>query len=300
MASELWSIVLAAGTGRRLSALTGGRPKPFWRLDGVRSLLDETLDRVAPLATPDRTVLVLDRRHQPFLDEAPDVQTRARVVFQPADRGTAMAVLRALLPVIEGGPDAVVLITPADHGVADPSGFRHGIRDAVAHVGARPDGVVLFGVEPSVAHADYGWITPASVNGSPLRPVAAFVEQPPADVARRLFESGALWNTRVVVAQVGVLLELYQRHVPELAQVLAEAARLRPRERDAFLTQQYRVLPACDFSRHVLTRARHLCAYAWPVSIGWSDLDTPERLLAWLDTRAAYRGERDQAAEPAA
>jgi hypothetical protein len=64
--------------------------------------------------------------------------------------------------------------------------------------------------------------------------------------------------------------------------VFAEALLLPSGERDAFLSLQYPVLPALDFSRHLMTQARGLETYAWPESIGWSDLGTPERLRRWL------------------
>src|SRR5690606_23822021 len=53
-----WTVVLAAGAGRRLASVTGGVPKQFWRAAGGRSLLRQTLDRFAPLAPTSRTVVV--------------------------------------------------------------------------------------------------------------------------------------------------------------------------------------------------------------------------------------------------
>ena len=55
METQLWSVVLAAGSGRRLSDLTGGTPKQFWRPTGSTSLVEETLARLAPISPPERT-----------------------------------------------------------------------------------------------------------------------------------------------------------------------------------------------------------------------------------------------------
>jgi choline kinase len=38
MVKNAWTIILAAGAGRRLSSVTGGVPKQFWRMPGCRSL----------------------------------------------------------------------------------------------------------------------------------------------------------------------------------------------------------------------------------------------------------------------
>jgi len=66
---RLWAIVLAAGDGKRLAPLTRalyGRelPKQFAVLHRGRSLLQTTMDRVAPLVPPERTVVVVGRAHE--------------------------------------------------------------------------------------------------------------------------------------------------------------------------------------------------------------------------------------------
>jgi mannose-1-phosphate guanylyltransferase len=226
---------------------------------------------------------------------------RGRVAFQPEDRGTAAGVLFGLLPVLTTEPHAVVLVTPSDHGVANPDAFRRGILDAVAHVKIHDD-IVLFGVESSTAQTDYGWITLDQSNVSTgVRRVISFVEKPPADTAGRLLSSGAVWNTMVIVARARALFDLCRKHLPDLTAVFVGALTLPQPTREAFLVARYPRLTAADFSRDVLTPADKLLAYIWPASIGWSDLGTPERLRDWLRKRprvkhAPARAERLDAA----
>jgi hypothetical protein len=57
--SNRWVLILAAGSGTRLSSLTangngGPVPKQFCSLPGGVSLLDETLARAATIASPAR------------------------------------------------------------------------------------------------------------------------------------------------------------------------------------------------------------------------------------------------------
>ena len=70
MAPQTWTVVLAAGSGRRLASLTGGVPKQFWSPDGQPSLLAQTLARLAPLAPPSRIVIVVDQTHRPSVHTA--------------------------------------------------------------------------------------------------------------------------------------------------------------------------------------------------------------------------------------
>lgn len=281
----LWSIVLAAGAGRRLAALTGGVPKQFWRPDRGPSLLGATLGRLAPLSPPENTVVIVDQSHRSHVDTLSSAVV-GTVLFQPGDRGTATGVLMALMPVLEADPDAIVIVTPSDHGIVDDERFRRGILEASGEVKGG-DRVVLFGVQPTRANDDYGWIIPEGALGrARLRPVRAFVEKPPAPVARQLLDAGAVWNTMVVVARAATLRSLYAEYLPGLAGVFDDALRYSPADREHFLSGAYPALPSWDFSRDLLTPARNLVVYTWPEGIGWSDLGTPDRLQSWLSWRA--------------
>lgn len=289
MSNGLWSMVLAAGNGRRLAPVTQGTPKQFWSPLGGRSLLEETLARIAPLAPPARTTVVVDRTHQRYVSSAPRPWATDWLLYQPQDRGTAAGVLLALTPALDRRQDAIALLTPSDHAVCDSDGFRAGVLEAVAVVRAGHVDVVLFGVEAAQPITGYGWITPGPRShwGStrPLRHVAAFVEKPAASLARRLLAEGAVWNTMVVVARARALLDLYRTHLPRLAEVFATFQRLPREHRDRFLTEQYARLTPADFSRDLLSVARGLALYTWPQSIGWSDLGTPDRFASWLAPR---------------
>jgi len=260
-------------------------PKQFFRPSAGESLLGMTLARVAPLAKPERTVIIVDESHRPLLDHC-EVPEGTRVLFQPADRGTATGVLMALMPVLAAAPDDVVVLTPSDHAVADGDAFRRGVR-AAARLAEAKRAVTLFAVKPSEASTDLGWIIPDHRN-APLARVAAFVEKPDQELARRLHKQGAVWNTMVVVGRAADVRSLYEVYLPELATIFDTALSIdNEADRDRFLAQVYPTLPPRDFSRDVLERARTLFVYTWPATIGWSDLGTPERLTHWLNAGAA-------------
>jgi mannose-1-phosphate guanylyltransferase len=288
VASHLWTVVLAAGAGRRLAGVTGGVPKQFWRGANRHSLLEQTLDRFSPLAPPSQTIVIVDAAHREHL-AASRRSAVGRTIFQPEDRGTAAGVLLALTPVLEAGPDAIVMITPSDHGVGDDHRFRRGVLKAARH-GRPQDALVIFGVQPTRAHHDYGWITPGPPHASgALRSVSSFVEKPSPEHAAQLFEAGAVWNTMVLVGRASAVRDLYAELLPDLAKVFAAALRLPAGKREDFLASVYPSLPKSDFSRDVIGPARNLLTYVWPASIGWSDLGTPERLREWESRARALR-----------
>ena len=282
MTRELWTVILAAGAGRRLAPVTGATPKQFWKRGLAPSLLEDTVARMAPLAPPDRTLIVVDRNHVDHLHTHHRLEDEARILFQPCDRGTAAGVRFVIEPVLHQDPTAVVVLTPSDHGVADEARFRRGILETARFV-RRHGGIVLFGVTPDSGDDDYGWvIKDGQVPGAPhLSRVVHFVEKPPRRQAEALMASGAIWNTMVLVARARDLEHLFLTTTPELATRFADGRHLRSEEQHAFFDAAYGRMPVRDFSHHVLTPAPDLLVYQWPASIGWSDLGTPERLARW-------------------
>lgn len=287
MQPDVWSVILAAGAGRRLASITGGVPKQFWRPRGKTSLLDDTIDRLAPLVPTSRMVTVVDESHRSHVNAMPMPDRLGEVVYQPEDRGTAAGALLGVLSVIAEAPGAIVVLTPSDHGVRCPNVFRQGLRTAFDLLRREQSRVVLFGVQPDRACGDYGWIVPdrAPRPDVPVQ-VAGFVEKPPAGQARALREAGAVWSTMVVAARGSALVTLFARHLPDLYAALAPLTSYVGADRQRYLQAIYPALERCDFSRDLLEDARDLSLFVWPATMGWSDLGTPDRLMAWCGAEA--------------
>lgn len=285
-----WAVILAGGDGARLRSLTerisgDGRPKQFCPVLGSATLLEATRRRVALGISPHRTLVVVTRPHEPFY--APllaDVWTR-QLVVQPENRGTAPAILYALLRLATTGPADPVVIVPSDHYVSDDAAFMAHVDDALDAVTARPELVVLLGASPEGAQEEYGWIEPAEPlpgwSGGPLHRVRRFWEKPSRALAHTLRARGALWNTFVMAARVATLIRAIRDTVPALYQAFG---RVRPllhtgHEADA-IGALYRELAPVDFSREVLA-APGVPLTVLPVrSVWWNDLGTPDRVLA--------------------
>ena len=280
--------MLAAGSGRRLAPVTGNTPKQFWAPRGHASLLEETVDRLKPVAPASRTIIVVDRSHRAFVESLPLPSRLGRVVYQPQDRGTAAGVLFGVTALLQAAPNALVVMTPSDHGVANQAVFQSGFKVAIHHVRRGASDVVLLGVQPDRACSDYGWIVPGSSEPPRrLASVASFVEKPQVAVAEQLLAVGAVWNTMVLVAKASAIIDLFRRHLPDLWEVFETAGELPDAQREAFLSVAYAALPRHDFSSDLLARARGLSLVVWPSALGWSDLGTPERLYSWEEHRVA-------------
>ena len=286
---SLWAIVLAGGQGKRLAPLVtlihgDELPKQFAILSGQRSLLQQTLDRIAPLIPPERTLVVVNAdqelRARGQLEAYPGVQ----VVVQPHENGTAAGILLPLAVLEAQAPQAKVAIFPSDHHVPNPAPFLEGIRAA-----ADSTGVCLLGMALPEPEPELGWIVADGTSASrpTLMPVRHFVEKPDDAAAAALHREGALCNSFVIVSSVPALGALVQEQLPEhWAALRAWAARgdLRPRA----LRRVYDRLMRADFSRAVLEKSRAL-EVVRVVGSGWSDWGTPARVLSSLKGTVGYR-----------
>lgn len=286
-----WAVVLAGGDGVRLRPLVkivfgDDRPKQFAPLIGMRSLLRQTLDRVALLVEADRTVIVVRRDQEKYLATA-GVPPHARVLYQPRNRGTALGVLLPAYWIAWHDPDATVAVFPSDHFVLEEQAFMSHVGDVLAFVDRDPEWLVLVGARPTAADPGYGWVEPADrltpVGSTPIYRAGRFREKPGRQTAATLLARGWLWNTFVIVARVRALTEAARRILPGLARRL-EAVRpfAGTRREERALAELYAGAAGHDFSTSLLQAGLpHLAVSELP-ALTWSDLGTPERLLATL------------------
>jgi mannose-1-phosphate guanylyltransferase len=282
-------MILAGGEGVRLRALTRAitgddRPKQFCPLWRGETLLDQVRRRVGLEVDPERTVLVLTRRHERFYAPLLPGTSPGSLVVQPENRGTAPAILYGLFRIADTDPMGSVAIVPSDHFVSDDAVFMAHVRAAWEAVARRPDLVILLGVEPDAPEPDYGWIEPGEPLPLPgLHRVRRFREKPSAPLARRLMEAGGLWNSFVTVARVPALLSLVRRelaHIYTAFEPLRDALG-RPDEPDA-AAEAYARISSTDFSHSVLGRGCPSLAVRPVRDVRWSDWGRPERVLATL------------------
>jgi mannose-1-phosphate guanylyltransferase len=290
---SLWAVVLAGGQGLRLRSLTrhlhgDDRPKQFAVLDGHRSLLRQTLDRVALLVPPERTVVVTVAEHLRHVAKELDVGGRGPwILTQPEDRGTAAAVLWSAHWIHARNRDATIAVFPSDHFVLGDREFMGHVEAIAAFVESKPDHTVLLGAQPTEPETDYGWVEPAERIGwarrDPVYRVRCFREKPSPAEARSLFAAGALWNTLVFAARATAIVEAGRQCVPVLESRLRRAAAFGGTDHERWaLRQAYALAPSANFSRAMLE--------VWPLPLGvctlsavtWCDLGTPARVLKML------------------
>jgi mannose-1-phosphate guanylyltransferase len=283
-------IILAGGDGTRLRSLTrrlagDDRPKQFCRLLGSETPLEQTRRRARMLVEPERLLTVVTRAHARFYRDALADVPPASVVVQPDNRGTAPAILLALLRLEAGAPTSPVVVLPSDHYVSDDAAFMARVEGALETVLVRPDLMVLLGIVPDRPEVEYGWIEPGElVLGAwpwPVYRVQQFWEKPGSALAQRLEPRGCFWNSFVIVAHPATLIRLTLDAVPALREAFgALRARLGTPWEDEAVRSAYGRLAPVDFSRDVLQRTASQLAVLPVSGLDWNDLGDPPRVLA--------------------
>lgn len=260
------------------------RPKQLLPLSGELTLVQQTVLRVADPAAFAPPLVIAGADHRFAIAE----QIRAvgvdgaRVLLEPVGRSTAPAAAAAALTLAaEHDPDALMLLMPADHLIADVEAFLAAVE--LGAVAASQGALVLFGVRPDSPATGYGYIrTGEAMTEAPgVNAVAAFVEKPDAERAAAYVAGGEhLWNSGIFLFSAGALIAATERHAPDVltsARAAVEGAatdldfvRLAP---DAFAAS-----PSISIDHAVMERTER--AAVVPVDMGWCDLGAWSTLWA--------------------
>jgi mannose-1-phosphate guanylyltransferase len=226
-------VILAGGSGTRFWPRSRrARAKQVLALDGERTMIQQTLDRLLPLAAPeDVWVITNDLLEETIVEQLPEVP-RANILSEPVARNTAPACALAGFLLERTAPETVIGIFPSDHVVKDQARFCEVIRAGVA-LAASGDRIVVLGVPPTRAETGYGYIElgevldPATVpcDGVPVRRVKRFTEKPDRARAEEFVASrNYAWNGGIFLWTARTLATAIREHCPAMAPVLEKIA----------------------------------------------------------------------------
>jgi mannose-1-phosphate guanylyltransferase len=217
------------------------------------------------------------RYYSPMLRGVPQL-----VVEEPRNRGTAPAILHALMRLYELAPSAIVGLFPCDHYFGNEARFAE-YADLAFSAATDSEVAVLLGAEATAPERAYGWIEPeTSLTSADQRlfSVRRFVEKPDARLANDLWCGGALWNTFVLVARVSTLLQTFILEMPRLFRSFSDVRLvLGTMFEAAVLSRLYEELSTSSFSEVVLQRCPANLVVMPMRGVEWCDLGQPARVM---------------------
>jgi mannose-1-phosphate guanylyltransferase/mannose-1-phosphate guanylyltransferase/mannose-6-phosphate isomerase len=279
-------VILCGGSGTRLWPLSRKScPKPFLPLVGEETLFEQALRRVAGDERFAPPLVVAGADHADLIMAQLGDMPRARLVVEPAARNTApaIALAAALLP-----EDAVMLVCPSDHHIADPAAFRAAAL-AAAELAAQ-DYLVSFGIAPDRPETGYGYLE----RGAPLPggfAIRRFVEKPDLATARSYLASGKFsWNGGIFAFRAGQLLAELAAHRPAMAHLVARAVAEGREEGARFFPAAEPFAAIAGESIDYAVMENTTRAAMVPVDMGWSDIGNWAALADALADQADAAG----------
>jgi mannose-1-phosphate guanylyltransferase/mannose-6-phosphate isomerase len=266
-------VILSGGAGTRLWPLSRELyPKQLLPLVGEHTMLQDTVLRLAGLeAAP--AVVVCNESHRFLVAEQLRVINAPpqAIVLEPVGRNTAPAIaLAAHAALAAAGPEALLLVLPADHVIRDAAAFRKAVE--VAIVAARAGNLVTFGVVPKSPETGYGYIRRGAAAGMAWR-IERFVEKPVQARAEEFLASGEYyWNSGMFVFAARRYLDELQRLAPDIAAACERAIGAAARDLDFTRVDAAAFAECRSESIDYAVMEKTSAAVVVPLDAGWSDV----------------------------
>lgn len=267
--------VLCGGVGTRLWPVSRElHPKPFIRLADGQSLLQKAFLRGAALPGTQEILSVTNRELFFKIEDEFSSVNKAKLatsfILEPFGRNTAAAVAAAALQVGKAyGEDAVLLVLPADHLIADQPAFAKAVAQATEL--AQQGKLVTFGIQPDAPETSYGYI---EADGNKVQ---RFVEKPSLEKAKEYLQTGRyLWNSGMFCFTVATVLQEMAQHCPEVLTTTRKClAESRFAEGKGFRQlelhpEHFQAVPSISIDYAVMEKSSQVAVV--PCDIGWSDI----------------------------
>jgi len=252
-------------------------PKQFLPLVSKYSLLQDTVLRLRSLPHIEAPIIVANNEHR-FLvaEQMREIGVKSAFeLLEPEGRNTAPAVAAAALAALSLDSEALLLVLPADHLVADIEGFRAAVTCALPL--AESGLLVTFGIKPTAPATGFGYIERgASANGrSDAYEIKRFVEKPSEARATEFLATGRFyWNSGMFVLSAKRYLDELESHAPNVLATVTTAWKQAVTDLDFTRLdgQAFCDSPSISIDVAVFEKTKH--AAVVPADLGWSDVGT--------------------------
>ena len=218
-------VILSGGAGTRLWPLSwGDHPKQFLPLVSNNTMIQETLLRLKDLDIGSPIVSCGEGHRFLVAQQLGEISDKKpTIILEPMAKNTAPAIAAACCAAIKQDKDAIVVVLPSDHVIADVKTFQNAVMTAAKN--AEKGSLVTFGIVPTFAATGYGYVKAAGAETDGAFTLEKFVEKPCLEKAQEYLASGEYaWNSGMFVFKASTFIEELKVHSPEMAKLSIEKA----------------------------------------------------------------------------
>lgn len=269
-------VIMAGGSGTRFWPESRRQlPKQFLTFSGEQTLIQQAAARCSPAISPEQTWIVTNASHAAeTARQLPEVP-RTQILLEPCGRNTAPCIGLAAIQLLAIDPEAVMLVTPADHVINPTAMFQQAVNQAAELVTREPDALALFGVEPTYPATGFGYIRRGEQlpdTDWPAFQVQSFQEKPNELTAARYSASGEYyWNCGIFVWRAQTILDALAKYSPEIHQRLMRLqAAIGTPDWSIALETEFPAMPSISIDYAVLEKADSV--YVLEAPFNWDDV----------------------------
>jgi len=279
--------IMAGGSGERFWPLSRkAKPKHLLKLVSSKTLLEETVLRLKPLAPRPSNLLILTNHEQiPGIRKALPRFPKSSLIPEPAKRDTAPAAALATALALRTHPDAILALLPADAVIGNAPIFRAQLAAAARAAHSSPSFVAL-GIKPSYPATGFGYLhlgrkTLPQIKGGPFLHVRRFVEKPSLAKAKTFLKSHQYaWNAGIFVWKASTFLAEARRQQPALARFIEKFPKRGSYA--SYLKREFPKLPKISVDYAIMEGAKSVLAIQ--AAFPWDDVGSWSALPAHLPT----------------
>lgn len=275
MFDNYYAMILAGGGGTRLWPLSRKtRPKQVLSLVSEQSMFEVSVQRLAPLFTPDRILVVTGAGMVNELRQQVPELPAENFIIEPFGQDSGPAAALGVMHIQRRNPNAVVALLTADHHIAKPDLFREVLK--AAYDAASQDYIVTLGISPTFPATGFGYIERGDKIGDmhsfEVYQSMRFREKPNVETAIEFLASGNFsWNAGMFIWKAERALQEFKQQRPNTYQQIMtiQSAIGTPHYHDT-LNERWQKVEKLPVDIAVMENARQMAVI--PVDIGWSDI----------------------------
>ncbi len=273
---EFYAVILAGGVGTRFWPLSRKeRPKQFLPIISEKTMIEETVERLAPLIRPDRIYTIANSEQSRSIRKIFPGIPDANFLVEPQGRNTAPSLILATAHVYLQDPGAVVAVLPADHLITDVPLFLKKL-EAGAQAADKRGVIVTFGIPPTFPSTGYGYIQFSPEESRKIRAenfysVREFKEKPNVTQAKAFLEAGNhFWNSGMFLWKAGTLARKLQKYAPDWYVYWEKILRALQAKNAAEVAAIFEEIPSTSIDYALMEKARGVLMCEG--NFGWSDV----------------------------